>query len=79
MPNAYVKADKEKDLDIYMKVPRGIQLNQDVLNKHGVKETPCSAAEEITLRFEASRKIVEKATAFEVGIELNFKQCTTDM
>ena len=27
VPNAYVKADTEKDLDIYMKVPRGMQVN----------------------------------------------------
>ena len=36
VPNAYVKAEKEKDLDIYMKVPCGMQVAQDVLKQHGV-------------------------------------------
>ena len=35
--NAYVKAEKEKDLDIYMKVPSGMQVSQDILDEHGVK------------------------------------------
>ena len=37
VPSAYVKAEKEKDLDIYMKVPSGMQVSQDILDEHGVK------------------------------------------
>ena len=34
--SAYVKAEKEKDLDIYMNVPCGMQDAQDVLKQLGV-------------------------------------------
>ena len=33
VPNAYVKAEKEKDIDIYMKVPSGMQVSQNILDE----------------------------------------------
>ena len=35
-PNAYVKADQEEDLEIYMHIPKGMQVGQDTLNQHEV-------------------------------------------
>ena len=39
VPNAYVKADKEKDLNIYKRVPSGMQVDQDILDHHGDDDT----------------------------------------
>ena len=39
IPNAYVKAEQDKDLNIYMRVPSGMQIGQGVLEQHGVKHT----------------------------------------
>ena len=80
VPNAYVKADKEKDLDIYMKIPRGMQVNQDVLNKHGVKETKHLALllKKSLYGLKQAGRLWSKLLHSKL-IELNFKQCTTDM
>ncbi|CAI5703653.1 unnamed protein product [Peronospora effusa] len=37
VPNAYVKAEKEEHLDIYMKVPKGMVLSDQELKLHGVE------------------------------------------
>uniref|UniRef100_A0AAV1U2P2 Reverse transcriptase Ty1/copia-type domain-containing protein n=1 Tax=Peronospora matthiolae TaxID=2874970 RepID=A0AAV1U2P2_9STRA len=37
VPNAYVKADKEEHLDIYIKVPKGMSLGENELESLGVK------------------------------------------
>ena len=36
-PNAYVKANKEQDLDIFMKVPRGMQVTKKELQGFSVQ------------------------------------------
>ena len=38
-PKAYVKAEKEKELAIYMRVPSGMKIQDDTLEQHGVKDT----------------------------------------
>ena len=35
IPNAYVKADKEAHLDIYLQLPRGMSVSEATLRKHG--------------------------------------------
>ncbi|POM64836.1 Integrase catalytic core protein [Phytophthora palmivora] len=36
--NAYVKADKEEDLRIYIKVPQGMKISEEILKKLGVEK-----------------------------------------
>ena len=36
VPNAYVKADKEENLDIYIRIPQGILVSEEIKNKLGV-------------------------------------------
>ncbi|KAG3098957.1 hypothetical protein PI124_g9110 [Phytophthora idaei] len=35
-PNAYVKADKEQHLEIYLEIPQGVAIGEDVLRTLGV-------------------------------------------
>ncbi len=37
VPNAYVKADKEEDLEIYLQIPQGLKLGDAELEKMGAK------------------------------------------
>ncbi|GMF45370.1 unnamed protein product [Phytophthora fragariaefolia] len=46
VPNAYVKADKEEDLRIYIRVPRGMKIPEEILKKLGV-ETDAEVALEL--------------------------------
>ena len=39
VPHAYAKVEKEKDLEIFMRIPSGMQVSQDILDEHGVKDT----------------------------------------
>ncbi|KAG3089487.1 hypothetical protein PI124_g126 [Phytophthora idaei] len=36
IPNAYVKAGKEQHLEIYLEIPQGMAIGEDVLRKLGV-------------------------------------------
>ncbi|CAH0515364.1 unnamed protein product [Peronospora belbahrii] len=36
IPNAYVKAYKNKDIEIYLRIPQGIELSDEVTKEHGV-------------------------------------------
>ena len=80
VPNAYVKADQEKDLDIYMKIPSGMQVNEDTLAYHGV-----DATKQLALLLKKSLYGLKQAGRLWSKLlhskltELNFKQCTTDM
>ena len=39
VPNPHVRAEKEKEIDIYMKVRSGMQVSQDILKQDGVNHT----------------------------------------
>ena len=39
VPNAYVKAEKEEHLDIFMEIPRGMQLTTKELQGFGVQSS----------------------------------------
>lgn len=39
VPNAYVRSEKEKDVEIYMSVPSRMQVGQDILKQSGVAHT----------------------------------------
>ena len=39
MPNAHVKAEKDEILDIYMKIPKGMQVSSKELATFGVQST----------------------------------------
>lgn len=43
MPNAYVKAEKEEHLNIYMKVPKGMVVDRSLLKSFGVQSSSDSA------------------------------------
>lgn len=38
IPNAYVKADKEQYLEIYLAIPQGMEINESVLRKLGASK-----------------------------------------
>ncbi|KAG6614663.1 Integrase catalytic core protein [Phytophthora cinnamomi] len=46
VPNAYVKADKEEDLRIYIRVPQGMKIPKEILKELGV-ETDAEVALEL--------------------------------
>ncbi|OWZ15198.1 putative mitochondrial protein [Phytophthora megakarya] len=46
VPNAYVKADKEEDLWIYIRVPQGMKVSEEILKELGV-ETDAKVALEL--------------------------------
>ena len=65
VPNTYAKADQENNHDIYMKVPSGMLVSQDILDQHG-----CSQIKQVALflkknyvRIEASENIVKQVAA----------------
>ncbi|CAI5705438.1 unnamed protein product [Peronospora effusa] len=39
VPNAYVKAEKEEHLDIYMKVPKGMTIDEEKIKGLGKRST----------------------------------------
>ena len=56
MPNAYVKLEKEQHLDIYMKVPKGMQVTGKKLAGVGVQSSG-----NVTLLFKKSLYGLEQA------------------
>ena len=38
IPNAYVKADEEEHLDIYLAIPQGIKIKNGTLRQYGVQD-----------------------------------------
>ena len=52
-----------------MKVPSGMQVSQDILDEHGVKDTKYLSLlqKKITGRFVAGWVFVQSTSAFEVG------------
>ena len=78
--NAYVKADQEKNLDIYMKIPCGMQVAQETLNYH---EFANKIQLELLLKkflygLEQARRLWSNLLHFKLT-ESNFRQCTADM
>lgn len=80
VPNAYVRAEKEKDTDIYMRMPSGMQVVQDILRQHGVYHT-----KELDLLLKKSLYDLNQAGRLwskllhSKLVDLGFKECTKDM
>ncbi|KAG3093774.1 hypothetical protein PI125_g16719 [Phytophthora idaei] len=36
VPNAYVKADKEEELRIFIRIPKGMEISEEMLKRLGV-------------------------------------------
>ncbi|CAI5727355.1 unnamed protein product [Peronospora destructor] len=80
VPNAYVKAEKEEHLDIYMKIPKGMVLNDQELKIPGAK-----TANDLALLLKKSLYGLKQAgrlwsKLFDSKLRQGgFQQCTTDM
>ena len=78
--NAYVKADQEEDLDIYMQIPKEMQVGQATLDQHEV-DTPRRLAllsKKSLYGLKQAGRLWSKLLHSKL-VELDFKPCTTDM
>uniref|UniRef100_A0AAV1U951 Reverse transcriptase Ty1/copia-type domain-containing protein n=1 Tax=Peronospora matthiolae TaxID=2874970 RepID=A0AAV1U951_9STRA len=80
VPNAYVKADKEDNLDIYIHVPQGMQIAEDLKKKIGVSQN-----NEIVLELKKALYGLKQAGRLwskllhQKLVDIGFKQSLTDM
>ena len=64
VPNAYLKAEKVENLDIYMKVPKGVQLNHKELARFGAKSTGEIALLLKKSRYGLKQKLVDSGVSY---------------
>ena len=80
VPNAYVKADKEDNLGIYIHVPQGMQIAEDLKKKIGVVQN-----NEIVLELKKALYGLKQAGRLWSKLlhqklaDIGFKQSLTDM
>uniref|UniRef100_A0AAV1VHP2 Reverse transcriptase Ty1/copia-type domain-containing protein n=1 Tax=Peronospora matthiolae TaxID=2874970 RepID=A0AAV1VHP2_9STRA len=80
VPNAYVKADKEDNLDFYIHVPQGMQIAEDLKKKIGVSQN-----NEIVLELKKALYGLKQAGRLwskllhQKLVDIGFKQSLTDM
>ncbi|GMF57806.1 unnamed protein product [Phytophthora fragariaefolia] len=60
VPNAYVKAEKEAELDIYLRIPQGMVIPKELLEKLGVPQRAGAGAAQGALWPEADRPDLEQ-------------------
>uniref|UniRef100_A0AAV1T6R3 Reverse transcriptase Ty1/copia-type domain-containing protein n=1 Tax=Peronospora matthiolae TaxID=2874970 RepID=A0AAV1T6R3_9STRA len=80
IPNAYVKAEKEEHLDIFMKVPKGMQIIKEELQGFGM-ESPGEVAlllKKSLYRLKQAGRLWSKLLHSKLT-ENGYKQCTTDI
>uniref|UniRef100_A0AAV1T7Z6 Reverse transcriptase Ty1/copia-type domain-containing protein n=1 Tax=Peronospora matthiolae TaxID=2874970 RepID=A0AAV1T7Z6_9STRA len=80
VPNAYVKAEKEEQLDIFMKVPKGMQITKEELQGFGV-ESPGEVAlllKKSLCGLKQAGRLWSKLLHSKLT-ENGYRQCTTDM
>jgi hypothetical protein len=80
IPNAYVKAEKEQHLEIYLAIPKGMVVPEEVLRACGV-----SSYKKLALRLKKSLYGLKQAGRLWSQllhaklVELGFMRCITDM
>ena len=80
VPNAYVKADQEENLDIYMMIPGGVQVAQEALDYQEVADKRQLAffLKKSLYGLKQAERLWSKLLHCKLT-ELNFRQCTMDM
>eukprot|EP00644_Phytophthora_capsici_P019545 jgi/Phyca11/133583/e_gw1.570.7.1 len=79
VPNAYVKADKEAELDIYIRVPQGMKVSEEIKRRLGVvsdKELVLELQKALYGLKQAGR-LWSKLLHKKLG-DAGFNQCLTD-
>ena len=80
IPNAYVKADKEEHLDIYLAIPQGMKIQDGTLRKFGVQDKSYLALQlkKSLYGLKQVGRLRSQLLLSELA-KLGFTQCTTDM
>ena len=80
IPNAYVKADKEAHLDIYLATSQGMKIKDGILRQYGVQDKSYLALQlkKPLYRLKQAGRLWSKLLHTRVE-EAVFTQCETDM